>query len=218
MHNQPSLTVAAKYTRLMKAVQGEAAQVVAGFLPTDNNYEEAWSTLKSRYDNERLIINSHLTIFLNMEALPKETNTGLRRMVDITKQTTRSLKAMERPVEHWDDILIHVVTSKLPKSTIVDWEKQQKATELPTLDDLLELMESRARGLDHMTAGFVERSNKATVNNNSSNSKSTTKASGTQLSLCIQTVQSILHFARTIIKINLIDFQVVSYYVAFRKK
>lgn len=182
VHEQDNLTVAAKYTRLMKALRGEAKQVVAGFLPTDDNYEEAWTTLKSRYDNDRLIINSHLTIFLNMEALPKETNTGLRRMVDITKQTTRSLKAMKRPVEHWDDILIHILTSKLPKETIVDWEKQQQGEKLPTLEELLKLMEGRARGLDHMTAGLVERSSKAVMNTNSSHSKSSTtsKVTGAQ--------------------------------------
>lgn len=174
VHNQHGLTVAAKYTRLMKALKGEAAQVVAGFLPTDDNYEEAWSTLKSRYDNNRLIINSHLAIFLNMDSLPKESNTGLRRMVDITKQTTRSLKAMKRPVEHWDDLLIHIVISKLPRETVVDWEKQQKRDKLPTLDDLLALLEGRARGLDHMTAGFNEKSGRATVNNHSPNSKSAT--------------------------------------------
>lgn len=63
VHTQEGLSTAAKYTRLMKALKGSAAQVVAGFLPTDDNYESAWKTLKARYNNDRLIVSSHLNIF-----------------------------------------------------------------------------------------------------------------------------------------------------------
>lgn len=157
VNTRANFSVAAKYTHLMKALKGDAAQVVAGFLPTDDNYEAAWKTLKDRYDNSRLIVSSHLNIFLGMESLQKETNSGLRRMIDITNETTRSLGAMKRPVEHWDDILVHILVSKLPKATIIHWEMEQKGTSLPKLIDLLQFLEGRARGLDHMGATANEK-------------------------------------------------------------
>lgn len=162
VNGQPNIAVAAKYTRLMKALEGDAAQVVAGFLPTDDNYEAAWRTLKERYDNDRLIVSSHLNIFLGMEALQKESNVGLRRMVDMTNETTRSLGAMKRPVEHWDDILVHILVSKLPRASIISWEMEQKGTSLPKLDDLLKFLAGRACGLDHMGPTTVEKAGTST--------------------------------------------------------
>ncbi|XP_055915445.1 uncharacterized protein LOC129948461 [Eupeodes corollae] len=157
VHSKEHLSTAAKYTRLMRALKGSAAQVVAGFLPTDDNYESAWQTLKARYDNDRLIVSAHLSIFLNMDSIEKETNTGLRRVVDITNETTRSLAAMKRPVETWDDILVHILASKLPRATIIHWEMQLKGTELPKLAELLVFIEGRARGLDHMGSAMNDR-------------------------------------------------------------
>lgn len=165
VHTKEHLSTTVKYTRLMKALKGSAAQVVAGFLPTDDNYESAWTTLKARYDNARLIVTSHLNIFLGMPPLDKESNSGLRRLVDITNETTRSLAAMKRPVETWDDILVHILVSKLPKATIISWEMEQKGTELPKLSELLEFIEGRARGLDHMSSTLIERVSAANPTN-----------------------------------------------------
>lgn len=150
IHENPSLTTAAKYSYLMRKVKGEAHQVVAGFLPTDDNYEAAWNTLNQRYNNDRLIVSSLLNVFLSMEAVKQESGSGLRRMVDITNETTRSLASMKRPVEHWDDILVYILISKLPKTTVIAWEMKQKGTSLPTLSAFLKFIEGRARGLDHL--------------------------------------------------------------------
>lgn len=121
-------------------------------------------TLKARYDNDRLIVSSHLNIFLGMASQEKETNSGLRRMVDVTHETTRSLAAMKRPVDQWDDILVHILVAKLPKPTIISWEMEQKGTELPTLKALLEFLEGRARGLDHMGSSLSEKASTSIFN------------------------------------------------------
>lgn len=170
VHKSTHFSTAAKYTRLVNALQGNAAQVIAGFLPTDDNYEAAWNTLKERYDNDRLIVASHLNTFLGMESLQKETSNGLRRMVDITNETTRSLEALKRPVEHWDDILVHILVSKLPRASIIHWEMEQKGTDLPKLKELLSFLEGRARGLDHMGPSSVE---KPSTSNSSAKKPST---------------------------------------------
>lgn len=177
VNGQENFTTAAKYTRLMKALEGDAAQVVAGFLPTDDNYESAWATLKKRYDNDRLIVSSHLNVFLGMDTLQKESSSGLRRMVDVTNETMRSLGAMKRPVDHWDDVMVHILVSKLPRATIITWEMEQKGTELPKLSELLAFLEGRARGLDHMGPSTSERTSSGTGSGAMKrNSSSTPKA------------------------------------------
>lgn len=161
IHKQEQLSTAAKYARLMKALKGAAAAVVAGFLPTDAKYDSAWETLKARYDNKRVIVTTHLNIFLGLESLEKEkeTNVRLRRFVGISNETTRSLAAIKLPVEHWDDMLVHILVLKLPKATVISWELelQQKGVELPKLKALLDFLEGRARGLDHMGLTQAER-------------------------------------------------------------
>jgi len=49
---------------------GEARKVIKGF--SSESYENAWQFLKSTYDNEMMIIETHLDEFFNFPSIIKD--------------------------------------------------------------------------------------------------------------------------------------------------
>lgn len=125
----------------------ERARNVIGGLDTADSYEEAWTTLVKRYDNKRVIVTAHLHHFVGFQLPNRPGSNELLSLVDVTRLTTRSLRALQVPVEHWDAILVHLIAQKLDDRTREVWETEQKSTEIPKLQDMLDCIENRARTL-----------------------------------------------------------------------
>lgn len=125
----------------------EKTRKVIGGLDTAESYEEAWDTLIRRYDNKRVIVNAHLQHFTGFQLPAKPLSDDLLSLVDVTNLTTRSLRTMQIPTEHWDAILVFLISRKLDDKTREFWETEQKTTEIPKLDEMLACIESRARSL-----------------------------------------------------------------------
>jgi len=54
--------------------------------------------------------------------LTKENHGHLRELLDTMLKHFRALKALKRPTETWDDLIIHIITSKLDPTTGKAWE------------------------------------------------------------------------------------------------
>lgn len=92
------------------------------------NYADAWTRLKERYDNERLIVQNHIKGIFDLPTVKKENSVGIRSVLDGVIKHTRALRALKRPTEQWDDLLIHIVLNKLDVNTIKEWENTLEAT------------------------------------------------------------------------------------------
>lgn len=135
-----------KFHYLYNSLIDRARHVIGG-LDTADSYEEAWKTLVKRYDNKRLLVNAHLQHFVNFQLSSRPGSNDLLSLVDVTLLTTRSLRTMEVPIEGWDAILVHLISRKLDDKTREFWETEQKSTDIPTLQNMLDCIESRARTL-----------------------------------------------------------------------
>lgn len=62
-----------KHQYLIDVLKGEALQVVQRFHISDKNYENAWTLLKNTYDNQMLIIKTHLDALLQFPSILKKT-------------------------------------------------------------------------------------------------------------------------------------------------
>lgn len=49
--------------------------------------------------------------------MAKENHILLRRILDSVLKHLRALKALKRPTEHWDDLIVHFITSHLDQKT-----------------------------------------------------------------------------------------------------
>ena len=48
----------------------------------------------------------------DIEVLGKESTNGLRSLIDTVKKHLGALKSLELPTEHWDAIIIYLVSQK----------------------------------------------------------------------------------------------------------
>lgn len=151
IHNKPVDKIR-KFEKLQKFVGGAAENVIAGFYFSADNYDSAWNTLKARYDNIPKIVDAHLANFLGMAKVTNETGNSICQIIDTTNETTRSLAALNVPVDTWDVILCHVIIGKLPEAARCAWDLENKEQKLYELKGLLEFMETRARGLGRAEA------------------------------------------------------------------
>ncbi|XP_071576231.1 uncharacterized protein [Temnothorax nylanderi] len=117
IHEHPTLPKVQKMQYLIAALKGEAHDVISSFETSDDNFDEAWNTLIERYDDDSLIIQKHIRALFNQPAMVKENYQALRKLLDNVIKHIRALKALKRPTEQWDDLMIYLVTSRLDAAT-----------------------------------------------------------------------------------------------------
>lgn len=162
MVHQSDMADVLKFAQLRKALGPKPLAVINGM--QIGAYQGAWEALLQRYNNVRVIINAHLNRFFGLPTLTRETNEGLRNIIDITRELTRSLETFNIPVNQWNVILEYVILNKLPTSTTMAWRHSEADEDFQPIENLLEFLENRARAIDHA------RSQAASSNHGSNNS------------------------------------------------
>ncbi|CAG7724343.1 unnamed protein product, partial [Allacma fusca] len=113
---------------------------------TDTNYESAWERVKIRYHNIREIVHSVIIKLISQPNLLVESPVALRNLVDVTNECVSSLKVLNHPVCE-DKVLVVVLLQKLDGETRKQWELSLTTTNPPTLKELMDFLEQRARAL-----------------------------------------------------------------------
>lgn len=103
----------------------EAAQVIQSLETSSQNYDIALVLLIERYDNRRIIIQSHIRALFELPVIQKDSSTQLRSLVDNALKHTRALHALGQPTDSWDALLFHLITSKLDRNSHKEWEYSQ---------------------------------------------------------------------------------------------
>lgn len=113
VHSREDLSPSQKLAYLRSALRGEASALVQHLIINDENYEVARALLTSRYQNVRLLADTHVAAIL---ALPRVTRaTSLRRdLLNPLLSAINTLKRLGLPVDDWSFILLHLILSKLP--------------------------------------------------------------------------------------------------------
>ncbi|XP_077260839.1 uncharacterized protein LOC143896721 [Temnothorax americanus] len=136
-----------KMQYLMSSLKGEAHDVVSSLEASAENYREAWTMLMERYDDPGLIIGRHVKALFELPAMIKDNHVILRKLLDTVLKHIRALKALKRPTNNWDDLMIHLVTSKLDQSTYREWETTVVRGRIPSFKELINFLNQRCRAL-----------------------------------------------------------------------
>lgn len=123
IHDNDEIDVINKFHYLRSSLEGSAAVVLQSVEFSSQNYEMAWRLLTERYDNKRLLINNHVTALFNLESISKESSTALKHFIDQLNKNLRALQSLGEPIQHWDTIIIHIVTQKLDLKSLREWEE-----------------------------------------------------------------------------------------------
>ncbi|KAG8187959.1 hypothetical protein JTE90_025730 [Oedothorax gibbosus] len=151
IHDNSSLNPCQKLYYLKTHLSHEAEQLVKNYPVTENNYDVVWAALLERYENKRVLINHELKTILFQPRIHIETVANLKSLIDNTQRCILSLKNLNLPVAHWDQILVFVIVQKLPINCAQKWEQAQSTkpeSELPTFDELITFLTARFRALE----------------------------------------------------------------------
>jgi hypothetical protein len=117
VHSNQALNNVEKMHYLRSCLKGEALNVVASLDLTSTSYNIAWNLLQERYNNKLLIIQKHIHSLFNLPKLQFESVVDLRELFNNANKHIRSLNSLGESTEHWDTLLIYLITSKFDPIT-----------------------------------------------------------------------------------------------------
>ena len=149
--SNPTIPNIQKFHYLLAAINGDARKVIQHIPASEQGFRVAWELLVDRYENERLIINTHIDNIMKLPSLATENTTQLRQLVDTTICNLEALKAMNLHTETWDVMIIYILVHKLDNKTKREWELQIASKEIPTLQQLYNFLEHRCNALESVS-------------------------------------------------------------------
>uniref|UniRef100_A0A6V7L3P5 Uncharacterized protein n=1 Tax=Bracon brevicornis TaxID=1563983 RepID=A0A6V7L3P5_9HYME len=141
-----------KMARRKEKANEPAASLLATLNVTGENYERAWAKLEARYENPRLIAASHFNKLLNMDILTSKSGKGLMAITQAVTETVDSLRSLDASDSQiWEMFAAHILRRSMDQESRGAWElKLGNRREFPTLNEIAEFAEARARGLENL--------------------------------------------------------------------
>lgn len=135
---------------LSSSLTEKALESIKNIPITADNFEIAWHTLVSRFENKRRLIEVHIALLYNLPIVSRESVHELNELRDKANRAIASLKNLNRsPDEILSDMLVYSVSKKLDSVTRKAWKlKGGDDTTIPTYDDLDHFIASHARALE----------------------------------------------------------------------
>lgn len=159
IHNNNSLSNVQKFHYLRLSLKSEATETVKSLEISDANYTLAWNLLLERYENTPLLVNNHIKALFNLDVVSKESHQGLRQLLDGMQKHIRALEVLNLPVQHWDALVIHLISSKLDNLTRREWEQENskngvgRSSKLPSYDEFTSFLKEKCRLLESLDSG-----------------------------------------------------------------
>jgi hypothetical protein len=142
---------------LSSSLTGRALESIRSIPITADNFEIAWKTLVSRYENKRRLVEMHVSAPYNLPSVFRESASELIELRDKANRAIGSLKNLDRSsTEILSDILVYSVTQKLDPATRKAWKlKGGDDARILTYEDLDRFLESRTRALEELSPAMM---------------------------------------------------------------
>ncbi|XP_018396261.1 PREDICTED: uncharacterized protein LOC108774612 [Cyphomyrmex costatus] len=175
IHTNQNLSEIEKFHYLRSSLKDKASEIIKSIETTADNYKDAWNALKERFDNKRWILQRHIKAIFEIAPVTKENYVQLRELLDTVLKHLRALKAMRRPTDTWDDLIVHLIISKLDTVTNKAWETSIPDKEIPTLKSLTDFLSKRCSALEAIFS-------KSSINQSVNSSKAVAKLKNSSVS------------------------------------
>lgn len=153
IHNSESIDDVSKFHYLRASLKGSAQDLIKNIDFQGSNYSVAWKLLCERYDNSRLLINNHIKALFNAPSIARESCLSLRQLTDVIKKNIRALAILKEPTQHWDTLIIFMMSTKLDPVTFRNWEEHRNQLEgTPKLSQFCSFLANKADLLETLEA------------------------------------------------------------------
>ncbi|GFY53316.1 integrase catalytic domain-containing protein [Trichonephila inaurata madagascariensis] len=137
-----TLTKVDKFSYLKSLLGGVAGNVVNGFTLSDDNYDNALILLKERIGREEIVVNVHMSKFLNLYPVKDSNNIiGLRKLYDICKIQIRSLESLNVTSRMYGHLLQPINLKLQPEDLVLDFNRKQLGKKGESTFDVMELLQ-----------------------------------------------------------------------------
>lgn len=102
---------------MKSTLSGGALQLIQSIEVTNENYDVAWTLLKERFTNKKLLIKKHVNALFELRSVTKENSTNLRDLLDGMTMNLRVLKHLGQPTDQWDTLIVYYIINKFDNST-----------------------------------------------------------------------------------------------------
>lgn len=72
---------------------------------------------------------------------------ALRKLIEHVLRHLLSLKSLGRPTYQWDDLIVHLIITRLESSIVSEWENHIPAGEIPTLKQLTDFFAQKCKAM-----------------------------------------------------------------------
>lgn len=141
-----------KFHYLFSNVENEPKSLIRHLPMIDSSLDTALELLRSRYENIRLLADSHISRILHLPVLKQAT--GLRtKILNPLLESTRALKNLGLPTDQWSYLLFYISLNKLPIDIKTRFEQLHGGNHstLPTFETLSEFLSNECRLIDTAT-------------------------------------------------------------------
>ncbi|XP_036147020.1 uncharacterized protein LOC118647026 [Monomorium pharaonis] len=128
---EPSLSKVEKLHYLRTSVDGDADRLIRNLPTTEENFERAWESVKSHYENKRLLVRAYLTTFTSLPPMKSDSVDDLRAIFHGVVTTVGALEGIGRPISNSMDLFVHLVVELLDPRTRLAWESSLGRSAVP---------------------------------------------------------------------------------------
>ncbi|XP_056016813.1 uncharacterized protein LOC130053512 [Ostrea edulis] len=128
-----------KFNYLQSKLTGEAKAAISGMSLTHENYDVAIDIIQERFGDAQSVIHKHYMELINIQPVTNDT-LSLRRLYDDLEKHMRSLEAWRQDVNQ--DVFVSMITSKLPKETLLQLEIQKGSRDKWTVKKIRDLFKA----------------------------------------------------------------------------
>ncbi|GLV37431.1 hypothetical protein CBL_10603 [Carabus blaptoides fortunei] len=124
VHNNTQLSDVQKHMYLRSSVKGDALSLISSLPLTADNYQVAWNTLQTRYNNTTLLRNAYLEALFGVPNATRQPQ-STRALATSLAEYLGALQALGHNVEGWAVPLIFIFSNKLNAVLREHWEKSK---------------------------------------------------------------------------------------------
>lgn len=148
VHTNDRLTPIKKFFHLRSSLTGDAANCIRNFETTAINYEHTWATVNARYNNEKLLIQSHVKDICELNEVKENPSDSLRIFSDTLSVHIAALEALKQRPKDWGPLLIHIICTKLDTNTLTEWEMKAPKNAIAKVEELIIFLNERSQTLE----------------------------------------------------------------------
>lgn len=92
---------------------GESSLLLKHTSISGENFSRVWEALVTRYENKRVLVDSHLTAFFGTRKVNPAYSAELKRFLSKVTEALGALDALDCAVAQWDPVIVHTIVRKL---------------------------------------------------------------------------------------------------------